>query len=56
MDEIIEIKNLRKSFGEVKAVNDLSFKDFTALPLSTLFVSFASAVACFIYIPIKDAG
>lgn len=26
MDEIIEIKNLRKSFGEVKAVNDLSFK------------------------------
>lgn len=26
MDNIIEIKNLYKSFGEIKAVNDLSFK------------------------------
>ena len=25
MDNIIEIKNLKKSFGSVKAVNDLSF-------------------------------
>ena len=26
MENVIEIKNLTKSFGDVKAVNDLSFK------------------------------